>query len=402
MIAALGAVVGQEIPFEETGQDRTGDIPDVVADCRLVREGRWKPATTIEQGLAAMTASRAGSGQLSSSREPPRPSPGVAAIERVREGGREREGMVPLDRNERLAPLPGWLIDELRAGLDSDLVTTYPATDRLQEELAAAVGLEGERLLLTPGSDAAHRALHHAYVEPGDEVVMLDPSYRMLRSTPRCSRAKPVAIPFAGDLTFDFHALLGAIGPATKLVTLPNPNQPTGTVLGEDAIAALLERTAAAGALLVIDEAYYPFSKQTALPLVTDDPQLVVTRTLSKAWGLAGLRLGYVAADPAVIANLFKVRSVYDANGLAIHVARLELAHPEVADDYVAEVEAGRALLAERCRAIGVGPLESPTNFMQLRVGALAAPDAVVEGFTSAATSSPGRTRLPAWRTASA
>ena len=103
-----------------------------------------------------------------------------------------------------------------------------------------------------------------------------------------------------------------------------------------------------------------------------------------------------------MIANLFKVRSVYDANALAMHVARLELAHPEVAADYVAEVDAGRTLLAERCREIGLDPLESPTNFMQLRVGALAR--------ARGGGRAPARARLsglraytrPAWPTASA
>ena len=320
-----------------------------------------------------------GLGNSAASARLPAPTSGVAAIERLPEGGRERDGLVPLDRNERLAPLPEAVVEELRAALDSELLTTYPATDRVYDRLADAHGLPREHLLLTPGSDGAHRALHHAYVRAGDEVVMLDPSYRMFAVYTEMFEGSAVKVPFGEDLALDNDALVGAIGDRTRLVLVANPNQPTGTVLGDGVLDAVLARAAEVGALVVVDEAYHPFSGETVLDQVPEQPQLVVTRTFSKAWGLAGLRAGLVAADHAVIANLFKVRSVYDVNSIALRALELELDHPDVATDYVAEVEAGRTLLADRCRAFGLTPLESPTNFMQIRLGDAIAPGEAVE-----------------------
>jgi len=120
--------------------------------------------------------------------------------------------------------------------------------------------------------------------------------------------------------------------------------------------------------LVVVDEAYYPFSGHTLLPWVAEHPNLVVTRTFSKAWGLAGVRVGLVAAHPEVIANLYKVRSAYDVNAVAAACTSVMLGHPEVAEDYAAAVAAGRELLVTRAQELGLEPVPSLTNFQVLRV----------------------------------
>lgn len=296
------------------------------------------------------------------------PVPALAGIERLREGGHERDGLIPLDRNERLAPLPDAILQEIRAGLDSALLTGYPVLDDLYADLAAALELPRERLLLTAGSDAAFRALHQAYVRPGDRIAMLEPSYAMYPIYARMFGAQPVAVPFERDLSLDGGALLEAVGSGVRMVLLADPNQPTGTRLGEELLRDVLARAEETGALVVVDEAYFPFSRATALPWVVDHDHLVVTRTFSKAWGLAGVRLGVVAAHADVVANLYKVRSAYDVNAVAALCARTLLAHPEVADDFAAEVDAGRRLLVERATALGLQAPAGETNFQLLRV----------------------------------
>lgn len=298
----------------------------------------------------------------------PPAAPALEQIVRLREGGREREGMIGLDRNERLSPLPDAIVEEVRAAIDSALLTHYPSTDRLYDQLAASFGVERDRLLLTAGSDAAVRALYHVYSHPGGTAVMLEPSYAMYPIYARMFGLEPVQIAFGEDLSIDTAALLHAVRPGTRLVFIANPNQPTGTVVADEVIAELLDRAREHGALVVVDEAYYPFSGHTLLPWVADHPNLVVTRTFSKAWGLAGMRIGLVAADPEVVANLYKVRSAYDVNAAAAACAEVLLAHPEVAEEYAAEVAAGRELLVARARELGLEPVPSLTNFQVLRL----------------------------------
>src|SRR3954468_16220708 len=151
--------------------------------------------------------------EIAPQRTLPDPVAALAGIERLREGGREREGFVALDRNERLSPLPDDVVAELRAAVDSRMLTSYPATDELYDELAAHLGLARERLLLTPGSDGAVRALHHAYVAPGAGTAMLAPSYAMYPIYGRMFGAEPAEVAFDDRLEFDVEALLAAIAP---------------------------------------------------------------------------------------------------------------------------------------------------------------------------------------------
>lgn len=308
----------------------------------------------------------------------PRPAERLEAISRLREGGREREGFVGLDRNERLAPLPEDVVERLRGAVTSDALTHYPTLDALYDRLAGFTGRERDGLLLTAGSDAAVKAIYQVYAKPDRRAVMLTPSYAMYPIYARMFGAEPLEVALEADLSVESDALLAQLEPGVELVFLASPNQPSGTVLDDELLDAVIGRATEIGALVVVDEAYYPFSGHTLLPWVADRPNLIVTRTFSKAWGLAGLRAGLVAAHPEVIRNLFKVRSAYDVNTIAAACIDVMLDHPEVADDYAREVAAGRELLAERMRALGLEPLPSPTNFLVARVGSRVDPGALV------------------------
>ena len=307
------------------------------------------------------------------------PEPGAAAdvLERLREGGREREGFVGLDRNERLAPLPQAVVQEIREEIDSELLTHYPTPDRLYDDLSAAMRVDRACLLLTAGSDAAVKALYQVYAAPGAGAVMVEPSYAMYPIYARMFGMEPLQIPFGADLSLDTDALLARIDGDARLVFIANPNQPTGTVIEDDVLETIIARAAEHSALVVVDEAYHPFSERTVLPWTARHPNLVVTRTFSKAWGLAGVRLGMVAAHPEVVRNLFKVRTAYDVNAVAARCAAVMLRHPEVAADYAAQVAEGRALLCERAAALGLDPIPSLTNFQVLRLSGRGKPDEV-------------------------
>jgi histidinol-phosphate aminotransferase len=294
--------------------------------------------------------------------------PAVQALHRIPEAGIETRQYIGLDRNERLSPFPDWFMDNIRDSVQSNLLKWYPAQDELEQELADDIGLPVDQIILTPSSDSAFKALYQAYIGPGDSVVMLDPSYAMFPVYAHMFQGNPVLIPFDNDLEIDTERLLGSIIPGVRLVMIANPNQPTGTVLSDEIIVEIIDRAAKVGALVVIDEAYYPFSHATALPWVKEYPNLVVTRTLSKGAGLAGLRIGFVAGHPEVIENLFKVRTVNDMNSMSILCAREILKHPELIDDYVDQVDAGRVVLAKDVEALGLTPLPSHANFMLIRV----------------------------------
>ncbi len=309
----------------------------------------------------------------------PAPIDGLIGLHRDREPSEDQNNLVRLSRNERLQPLPESFMEILRESVVSSLFTNYPATDGLRRQLTSELGIAEDQLLLTTGSDGAIKALFHAYVRPGDPVMMLEPSYAMYAVYAQMFQARAVKIPFNDQLELKIEQLLAAAESGIRIAVVANPNQPTGTVIEENILANLADRMMSAGSLLAIDEAYYPFSRTTVLPWIQDFPNLLVTRTFSKAAGLAGLRVGYVVGHPEVIGNLYKVHSAHDVNSVAALVAKCVLTHPQVVDDYVAQVEEGGRLLAERVLALGLLPIPSPTNFMLVRVAHRCAPAILIE-----------------------
>ena len=296
------------------------------------------------------------------------PQPAVADLHRVRDPGSDHLKYICLDRNERLAPLPGWFVERIRSRISSDLFTGYPFQDEFLPRLAATVGLPHEMVLSTAGSDAAVKALFQAYVGPVDRVVMLEPSYAMYPVYARMFRAQAEPIEFDRNLAVKDEELLEAVNSGVRLVLLANPNQPTGTLLKPDLLRHLIERALKIRALVAIDEAYYPFSEATVLPWVKEFPNLLVLRTFSKASGLAGVRIGWVAAAAEIVKNLFKVRSAHDVNSVAMLCAGLILEHPEIVENYKSEVKEGGLRLARSLEALGLVPLPTATNFMLIRV----------------------------------
>ncbi len=308
----------------------------------------------------------------------PLPVPGLSGLYRTPEPSAQ-ENLIRLNRNERQQPLPEQFMTALRQSFHSRLLTHYPVTHGLYQQLSAWLGIPEEQLLLTAGSDAAIKALYQAYVQPGDTVVMLDPSYAMYEVYAQMFHAKARKISFNESLVLDGEQLVRSVSEGVRLVMIANPNQPTATLLGEDVLLQLADRTASVGALLVVDEAYYPFSRTTILPWIKRFPHLVAIRSFSKAAGLAGLRIGFSAGHPEVMSHLSKVRSVHDINSIAIMCLGQLLKQPQIMDDYVAQVEAGGQWLAKRAQALGLIPLPTHTNFMLLRVAGRCDPSQLVE-----------------------
>ena len=309
----------------------------------------------------------------------PSPITALGQFYRVLEAGTEERKYIGLDRNVRVSPFPEWFMAKIRENIDSSLFNNYPVQDQLQIKLASYLNVSTDSLLITPSSDAAFQYLYHAYVSQGDEVVMLDPSYAMFPVYADMFEAKPVLIPFDRDITVDNVLLINSISNRTKMVLIANPNQPTGTLLPESVLLTLINRAAEVNALVVVDEAYYPFSHSTLLPMVVQYPNLVVTRTFSKAGGLAGCRIGYIVGHPEIINQVYKVRSVNDLNSMAILCVNELLEYPEVIDQYVADTEEGSSILQRDVRELGLEPLPTHANFALIRVGHICDPNRLVE-----------------------
>jgi len=274
-----------------------------------------------------------------------------------------------LDKNERCLPYPARVVRAMLAGLPPESLTAYPDLLPLYEKLAKHHGVGVDNLAITAGSELAIRYLFEAYLERGDEVVLLDPSFAMFEVYAALCGARPAAVAFGRQMCVTPEQILRRIGRRTRIVALANPNNPTGTVLSEEGLLAIVRRAAAVGALVLVDEAYFEFYGRSMLGHVPRLENLVVTRTFSKACGLAGIRLGYAVGHQAVIATLNKLQPIDHVSAFAAHVGGFLLDHPELVDDYVRQVEAGKRFLMAALSGSGLPVQVGHGNFVLVDLG---------------------------------
>ena len=239
--------------------------------------------------------------------------------------------------------------------------SVYPRSDprELRAALARYAGVSAAQVVTGCGSDDVIDGALRAFAAPGEKVAYSAPSFSMLVIFARVNGLEPTPVPFRRDGDIDPDALLAERAAITYVCS---PNNPTGTGVS----AAALERVVAnAEGLVLVDEAYGEFSGPTAVPLLARAPQLLVTRTLSKAFGLAGLRVGYGLAAPEVVQVLEKVRGPYKVNVLGERAALAALGDdlPWVRRHVEASV-AIRERLRVALEALGLRALPSAANFL--------------------------------------
>jgi histidinol-phosphate aminotransferase len=222
-------------------------------------------------------------------------------------------------------------------------------------------------VLLTNGVDEAIHVLCQAYLGPGDEMLLPVPTYSMYAVYASGTEATLVEVPAEANFRFPLDALLARITPATKLIAIANPNSPTGQAVSREKILRVLE--AAPQAAVLVDEAYFHFHGQTVMDMVGRAPNLIVARTFSKAYGLAGLRLGLLAAAAEQMQWLRRVISPYSVNSLALACLPAALEDQPYIDWYVGEVLEARAEFTNALDRLGVRYWPSEANFVLTRIG---------------------------------
>ncbi len=278
-------------------------------------------------------------------------------------------GMVKLDAMENPYRLPPQLRRALGDQLGEVPINRYPAPDHAELEQAIRRTFQvpdDAGLVLGNGSDELITMLAVAVARPDAVHLAPQPSFVMYELSARLAGSRFVGVPLRADFSLDVDAMLAAIAEhAPAVVWLAYPNNPTGNGFAPEAIEAVL---AAAPGLVVVDEAYQPFAQDSWMPRLPDHERLVVLRTVSKL-GLAGLRLGYLAAAPRWVEQLQKVRPPYNVSALTDAAARFAIEHVDVLEEQASRIRDGREQLAFGLRELpGVEVFPSRANFVLVRV----------------------------------
>ena len=259
-------------------------------------------------------------------------------------------------------------VREVLGSIAAGALTRYPEREPVEAIVAAHLGLAAEQVALTNGVDEAIHVLFETFLDADDELLLPVPTYTMYEVYASATDARVVTVQAADDLQFPFNRMLAAITPRTRIIAIANPNSPSGTMATREQLLELARR--APQAVLLVDEAYYHFCGETVMDLVGSIPNLVVARTFSKAYGLAGLRIGLLAASADLMRWVRRVLSPYSVNSLALACLPPAIADTSYLDWYVGEVLAARTEFETALDAVGLRRWPSRANFILVEIGA--------------------------------
>ncbi|MGH9386774.1 MAG: pyridoxal phosphate-dependent aminotransferase [Vicinamibacterales bacterium] len=284
-----------------------------------------------------------------------------------------------LHLNENTGGCSPKVVEAVRA-FDGTRLATYPDFRDAVNETAAFLGVDPDRLVLTNGLDEGilltsiayliHRT-PQALIELGaphtapagiPEILVVQPAFEPYLSTAHAMGARVISVLASKDYSYPLEAVLRVITPNTRIIYINNPNNPTGHSVPQEAIRRVARE--AGHALVFVDEAYHDFLGESFLAEAASYPNVVVGRTFSKAFGLAGMRVGVVVASPEVLQPIRRAMPLFNVNVVAIAALRAALTDTEFRRWYINQATASKSLVYEACERLGLRFWKSSANFV--------------------------------------
>ncbi|MGZ4889190.1 MAG: histidinol-phosphate transaminase [Candidatus Angelobacter sp.] len=271
-----------------------------------------------------------------------------------------------LDMNESTTGCSPRVLAKLNS-MDARTLAQYPRRETGEKLVADFLGVAPQQLLLTNGADEAIDLLCRAYLEPEDEIIIVVPTFAMYEVFAQMENARVIRVPTGPEFSFPIQRVLSALTNKTKMVVICNPNNPTGADVPRSDILQVIE--AAPDAAILLDEAYFDFYGQTMLDQSGKLPNLFIARTFSKAYGLAGMRLGVMVGDLEQMSVLRRMASPFNVNAFAMECLAEALADRQFVADYVGQVLASREWLRNGLEQLNFKCWPSHGNFILCRFG---------------------------------
>ncbi|MGO9641461.1 MAG: histidinol-phosphate transaminase [Candidatus Acidiferrales bacterium] len=277
-----------------------------------------------------------------------------------------RGGKLRLDFNENTVGCSPAVLRALRR-LTPEQIGIYPEYEATTARLARFFGVRPAELLLTNGVDDALHVMMDTFLEPGSTVLLVEPTFNMYRFYSQLAGARFRTVRYTAEMEFPLAEVLREIRRRPRAFLLANPNNPTGTLVAPAQIRAILQ--AAPRTLVLVDEAYFEFCGVTVLPWIRRYPNLIVSRTFSKAPALAGLRLGCLFACPEIIVALKRADSPYPVNVAALVAAEAVIRDRRTVRAYAQMIVKSRRILAKGLKDLNVRVFPSAANFLLVDFG---------------------------------
>lgn len=278
-----------------------------------------------------------------------------------------RDQFLRLDLNENPGGLSEDFIAETLSEVTPNFVSQYPEMLEFTQALADFLDCEKDNICVVNGSSEGVRFVIEAFTSPGGRIVGVTPSYAMYQVYAEMYGREFVGVPYEQDLSMPVENILACITPETQLAIVLNPNNPMGNVYSNEEVERIVAKCRECEVTLLIDEAYIYFYPNELLHYALEEEHIFVTRTFSKLFSMAGLRLGYVVGWPAGIKMLQKLCTPHNVNAVAMLFARKMLQTPGMIDDLVRKQLAGKAFLVDELEKHGYEVNAKEGNFIFIK-----------------------------------
>ena len=289
--------------------------------------------------------------------------PLISQLERPEPDIQERSEIFRLEKNERTTLFSDLEFESMMKTITAFDLVAYAELEPFYKVVIEKLAIERTNLLITAGSDVGIKSIFETFICEGDTVINYHPNYAMFSVYSKMFGAKEIQKTFNKDLVIDIDDLLGSINSLTRMVVISNPGH-NGVTISEKNILSVLEKTKDTQTIVCIDEAYVDFSKVNMLKHIYTYKNLIITRTMSKAYGIASLRIGFLLGCKEIISELYRVKNVHEIDGIAAKIGKYLFQNPSIKDNYVNEVESAKEILYRRLTENGMIVFKSDTNFI--------------------------------------
>ncbi len=275
-----------------------------------------------------------------------KPKKNIFFVERKPHWLSSRQGYFTMERNERVDEFSKSFMNTLKKELTSFDLRTYPDTHLIYEEVSRWLKIKNNQLIIHEGADGGLLRVFEVFISGGDKVITCSPSFAMYPVY--CQMFGAIHCPLNLKVKdYDYFSELKKkiLKVKPKLVAIANPNQPIEAMLNIKQIEEICKLAKRLGSLVIIDEAYYHFNNVTAKPLIKKLKNLIVVRTFSKAFGVAGMRIGYTISNSKIIGLMLSIKPIYEINAFNMKLVRHLIKNIKIMRNYVKEIHKGRYLL---------------------------------------------------------
>ena len=271
-----------------------------------------------------------------------------------------------LDKNEKIDSHKENILEELKNKVTSDLLSKYPSQQYTYSILSSFLGIPEDNILLFPGSDAALKSVFESFIDPSERVLIPFPTYAMAEVYANLYQANLSSIEYLDNKDIDIEKIKYILGkkPYIRLLYIPNPGQPFGNLISKCSMREIISKAEDLGTLVLVDEAYYGFSNESVSDLVGEFTNLIVMRTFSKLFGLAGVRIGYLILPNYIKSIVQKVKPLHDINSFSLAAVEVILNNYNDTESYINTLMEAKDYFQDQMSAIGFSCYYNNTNFI--------------------------------------